>query len=97
MAGFVACSASRLAASSARGIQAQLRSPPLLIAATVVCKQIQRLKDMILTIDKYAPRNPDPQKNNHVASLHTAVPPATPLFFSPSAPLQYDTFLLLLK
>ena len=37
MAGVVACSTSRLAASSARGIQIQLRNPPLLIAATVVC------------------------------------------------------------
>ncbi len=37
MAGLVACSSSRLAASSARGIQTQLRNPPLLIAATVVC------------------------------------------------------------
>jgi len=35
MAGFVAFSTARLAASSAGGIQAQLRKPPLLIAATV--------------------------------------------------------------
>ena len=33
MAGFVVCSMFRLAASSARGIQTQLRNPPLLIAA----------------------------------------------------------------
>ncbi len=35
MAGFVEFSASRLAANSTRGIQTQLRNPPLLIAATV--------------------------------------------------------------
>ena len=43
MAGLVTYSTSRLAASSARGIQTQLRNPPLLIAATVSvhCKTTQ--------------------------------------------------------
>ena len=44
MAGFVACSTSRLAASSARGIQTQLRNPPLLIAATVMHKFVKMKK-----------------------------------------------------